>query len=180
MSSLPEVELPKEGSGKRGNVIKLDLAICLVKALFPMASSEEQLQMVSKMMRRTGETVKDHEAVLDYIEQLDEQNKTAFKELKSLAKECREEVEETDMDFIRTKLGMPSRKTRQAQSQDAGHANHDAATEGANASKKREHEDGQGETQPQERAPKRSHVTPLEFKEPCALRKISEPKQCSQ
>ena len=152
------------GSGKNGSFVKLDYSVQLVKFLFPDAEAEEQMVMVKHMcFPGTVKMAEKEKAILEYLDALDVENQQAFKEVKTMAKS---DIEKWDDEGLRKKLGLPSKRQMTAQ---AAAPPEVASTEPCDdKEKKRTHPETAPSTEVAdavERAPKRSHVTPKEFKD---------------
>ncbi len=139
--------------------MKLDYAVQLVRFLFGDCDIEDQMQMVRKMCYPGSHKVADKEqAILDYLGCLDAENQEAFKEMKGLAQQ---EFEKWDEDTIRTKLGLPSKNTDKsgdAEGKDIGLGVQDPERKRPASAPEPKADSGP-------RGPKRSKVTPKEFRE---------------
>ena len=77
------VALPENGTGHKGNLVKIDKATCLVKALFPDASADEHKRMITQIMGRLPPVSPREcpEELLDIISQLDPDNVQGFQQV---------------------------------------------------------------------------------------------------
>ena len=73
------------GSGKNGNMIKVDWVSCLVSAVFGSETAEEQAAIEDKLMGRHQKPV--DVSVLAAISELDSNNAEAFKDMKKRAQQ---------------------------------------------------------------------------------------------
>ena len=117
-----KVPLPVKphGSGKNGNVIKIDIAMALVKFMYQNESLEEWKRMAAALTFRSPAKLSDREQdILKLVGELDQENREApefqriarlakqkLKEFEktSLQKEVREEVEKEVRDKVRKEL----------------------------------------------------------------------------
>ena len=85
-------ELPPKGSGsgKNGNIIKVDWVSCLVAAVFGDSTAEERAAIEDQMMGRQQKPV--DVGVLAAISELDSDNAQAFKDIKKRAQEMFEDA----------------------------------------------------------------------------------------
>lgn len=92
------VEMPTRphGSGKNGNIIKIDIAIALVKHMFPNDDVEEWKRMAAALTWHSPHKLGDKEQdILEMVGELDEENKECpeFKRIAHLAKQKLKEME---------------------------------------------------------------------------------------
>ena len=97
-----EVELPVKphGSGDGGGVVKIDLAVALVKHLFPLATADEQQRMAAAITWRNPENLGESERdILKYVSELDSENREApeFTRIAKLASQKLKEKEDNEM-----------------------------------------------------------------------------------
>ena len=171
---LPEIS---SGSGKRGNVVRSDMVQHLVKSLFPEASQEDWDRMIAALKGQAGATWKnDEEAICKMVSELDPENAREFEPLKRHAKqrweekqkeatkaETEEEIKkrvETCLHAAEEKLRARNDELLRAAAGPArevpGHAGEASAPGPARA----ERSEG----------PRRTNVTPTEFKEMLPLK----------
>ena len=171
-SSLKDMAaIPKGGgSGAGGRVKKIDLAVQLVKHLFEASSEEEQVRMVKGIMyQNSGSLTEKDEDILLYLEQLDSENQQAFEQVKRFAKEERTENEKMELDLIKKKLGAQRAAEKRLEQEKAEEV--EEKKEGGPApSAESPIRPRQPPAEPRKeesdaRGPKRSHVTPKEFKD---------------
>ena len=79
---LPDL---KNGSGKRGSVIKIDLARQLVSHVCADFTPKEQKKIVSQVMGQAAKKTADEKEILEYVKNLDVENQDAFKQMTRLA-----------------------------------------------------------------------------------------------
>ena len=165
---------PGSGSGKRGNFVKLDFAVHLVKFLAPDSLPEEHVSMVRAMCHPgMGSSSGEKEnAILEYLSALDAENAEAFKDVKKMAEESREEQELFNSEKVRAKLGLPplrkppvptfaeeKKSEEQKLGADESEVQKPECEERAPALRRPCAES------PSQRGPKRVKVTPKEFKD---------------
>lgn len=98
------------GSGKRGNIIKIDYAKALVKKMFPdldMDSAEAKRMIQAITWQSSKKLNEDEKKILDYVAELDEENRECpeFKRVAKLAKQELHTVEREKMEAeLRQKL----------------------------------------------------------------------------
>ena len=81
--STKGIALPEKGTGHKGGLVEIDKATCLVKALFPDKSEEEQNRMIFGIMGRLPPVSSQEcpEELLDIISQLDPENVQGFQQV---------------------------------------------------------------------------------------------------
>ena len=89
------------GSGKNGNVLKIDTAMALVKFMFPNESLEERKRMAAALTFRSPAKLSDREQdILQFVGELDHENKEApeFQRIAKLAKQKLKEFERSNLE----------------------------------------------------------------------------------
>ena len=88
------------GSGDGGGVVKIDLAVALVKHLFPLATADEHQRMAAAITWRNPENLGESERdILKYVSELDSENREApeFTRIAKLASQKLKEKENNEM-----------------------------------------------------------------------------------
>ena len=82
------------GSGKNGNVVKIDWASALIHHFFPQASEEKRAELLKRICRapKAGST---NVEMLEHVAQLDPENQQAFKKQIKDAMESLEDIIQT-------------------------------------------------------------------------------------
>ena len=158
---------PGTGSGKRGNFVKLDFAVHLVKFLAPDSLPEEQLSMVRMMCypgRADSNSGEKDKAILEYLSALDPENAAAFEDVKKMAQESKEEQDLYDSGKVRAKLGLPPVR-KPPVPPFAEENKSEAQKPGPEFEERAPAQRRPCEGSPIQRGPKRAKVTPKEFKD---------------
>ena len=97
-----KVPLPVKpnGSGKNGNVLKIDTAMALVKFMYPNESLDERKRMAAALTFRSPAKLSDREQdIVRFVGELDHENKEApeFQRIARLAKQKIKELEKTNL-----------------------------------------------------------------------------------
>ena len=128
------VTLPTQGTGKRGNVLKVDRARVLVYHMFGFANipREELKKMILGITYKGGKPLKDQEkAILEMVAQLDEENRDCpeFKRVAKLAHQQLKQREKSEVEKEMREMIEKERKSEEEQKKLAEEAAKKAALE---------------------------------------------------